>query len=71
MPTSKVSIRFTSLTNLWSFRLEIQANIFELNMSEMIITCQCSEEHIRLAKEKYNGKLVEHVKEETANPQKA
>ena len=64
MTISKVSIRFTSLNNLWAFRLDISAYEFSMNMAELTLTCQCSAEHIQLAKEKYNGKVVGHVREE-------
>ena len=63
MSTSKVSIRFTSLTNLWAFRLAIGANEFSMNLGELIITCHCTKEHIELAQSKYNGKVVSEVKE--------
>ena len=55
---SRVSIRFTSLTKLWAFRVAINVNVFEMNMSQLTITCQCSEEDIKLAENKYGGKVV-------------
>lgn len=55
---SRVSIRFTSLTKLWAFRMAINVNVFEMNMSELTITCQCNEEDIQLAANKYGGKVV-------------
>jgi len=66
MQKTKVSIQFTSLTKLWEFRIAINANIFEMNMSEMTITCECSTEHIQMAIEQYKGKVVERRKEENA-----
>lgn len=59
MSTKKVSIQFTSLTSLWNFRLAIQANIFEMNLAQLTITCDCTEAHIALAKEQYRGKIIE------------
>jgi hypothetical protein len=58
MQKAKVTIKFSSLTNLWSFRMVIEANIFEMNMSQISITCECTEEQVQLAIEKYNGQLV-------------
>jgi hypothetical protein len=66
MQKAKVSIQFTSLTKLWEFRMAIGVNIFEMNMSEMTITCDCSSGHIQMAIDQYNGKLVETRKEEEA-----
>ena len=63
MSKSKVIIRFTSLNNLWAFRLDIGANDFAMNLAELTITCECSKEHIELAIGKYNGKVVERVKD--------
>ena len=63
MTHSKVSIKFTSLASMWAFRMEINANIFEMNVAQLTIKCDCSEEHIKLAIEKYNGKIVEALKE--------
>jgi hypothetical protein len=59
MQKTKVTIKFSSLTNLWAFRMVIDANIFEMNMSQISITCECTEEQVQLAIEKYNGKLIE------------
>lgn len=60
---SRVSIRFTSLTKLWSFRMDIHVNVFEMNIAELTITCQCSEEDIKLAENKYGGKVVNKKQE--------
>jgi hypothetical protein len=59
MQKAKVTIKFSSLTNLWSFRMVIEANIFEMNMSQISITCECTKEQVQLAIENYNGQLVE------------
>ena len=64
MTTEKVSIRFTSLTALWAFRLEIQVNHFEMNLKELTINCKCTKEHIDLANEKYNA-VVQRLEQET------
>lgn len=64
MTTTKVSIQFTSLTKLWAFRMAINVNVFEMNMSELTITCECSKEHIQLAVDEYNGRVVGTKKQE-------
>ena len=65
MTTTKVSIRFSSLSNLWAFRIDIGVNEFAMNLAELTITCQCSKEEIELAKSRYNGNVAELVKETT------
>jgi hypothetical protein len=62
MSTTQVTIQFSSLTNLWAFRTAISVNVFEMNMSEISITCECSKEHIALAVEKYKGRVLETQK---------
>ncbi len=58
MRNSKVSIQFSCLTNLWSFRMDIKVNVFEMNLAKMMITCECNEAHIELAIKKYGGKVL-------------
>jgi hypothetical protein len=53
-----VTLQFPTARELWSFRLEIEATIFEFNLRDRTLTCQCSDDHIKLAIEKYNGKLI-------------
>ena len=59
MSKSTVTIKFTSLINLWAFRTAISVNRFEMNVSDMSITCECTKEHIALAIEKYKGIVLE------------
>lgn len=59
MEKTKVTIQFTSLTKLWEFRMAIDANIFEMNMSKIAISCECTKEQIDMALKVYNGKLFE------------
>ena len=63
MTWTKVTIKFTSLTNLWAFRSAISVNVFEMNLSEISITCDCTKEDIALAEEKYKGKVLETKRE--------
>jgi hypothetical protein len=53
-----VTLRFPTAKGLWSFRLKIEATIFEFNLRDRTLTCQCSDEHIKLAIEKYNAKVI-------------
>ena len=61
MQKTRVSIQFTSLTNLWAFRMAIDVNVFEMNVSKIMITCECSKEQIELAKSEYKGRVVEII----------
>lgn len=64
MQKTKVSIQFTSLTKLWEFRMAIDANVFEMNMTQIAITCDCSNEQIEMAVKVFNGRLLEAKKEQ-------
>jgi len=64
MSTSKITLCFTNLTNLWAFRLASEMNKFEMNLAELSITCYCSKEQIELAIQEFNGKIVATAKEE-------
>ena len=64
MPKSKVSISFTSLNNLWAFRLAINANEFTMNLAELTISCECTKEDIELAQRQYQGQVVESVRQQ-------
>ena len=63
MPTSKVAIQFTCLNDLRKFIRVIDTNVYEMNLRKFTIACHCSEEHIALAVEKYNGKVINAIKE--------
>lgn len=64
MQKTKVSIQFTSLTRLWQFRMAIDANIFEMNMTQIAITCECTKEQIHMAETIYYGRVLEAKKEQ-------
>lgn len=57
----KTTIIFLSLKDLWDFRQAIQANHIEINTKNKSITCDCSEEHIKLAINKFNGKVAKEA----------
>lgn len=54
-----VALQFLSIQDLWRFRLEINAYIFEVNFRNKVIICDCTAEHIELAKNKYRASIVE------------
>ena len=64
MSKLKTTLRFTSLTNLWAFRLASEVNQFEMNLAELSITCECSKEIIEVAVKEFNGKVFTAEKEE-------
>lgn len=53
-----VTLRFPTVKLLWGFRLEIEADVFEINLRDHTLTCHCSEQYIKLAVEKYGAKLI-------------
>ena len=61
--TEQVSLRFPTISALWAFRLEINAQVFEMNLQLLSITCECSKEHIELALTKYKAAVVNSKKE--------
>ena len=63
MQKQKVTIRFSSLTKLWDFRMAIDASVFEMNLHMLTITCECTKKHIELAINQYKATLVDPVNE--------
>jgi hypothetical protein len=58
MATTKVSIQFASLYDLWCFRTAIKLNVFFVNISERLISFEYdTEEPIGWAVEKYAGQI--------------
>lgn len=53
-----VTLQFPTVKLLWGFRLEIESNIFEINLRERTLSCHCSDAHLRLAVEKYGATVV-------------
>lgn len=54
-----VTIHFSSITNLWTFRQAIDCHIFEMSLITRSITCECTEEQIKLALEQFGGELYQ------------
>lgn len=53
-----VTLQFPTVKLLWGFRLEIETDVFEINLRNHTLTCHCSEQHIKLAVEKYAAKVI-------------
>ena len=61
--TEKVILKFATVSSLWSFRLEINAQVFEMNLQQLSITCECSKQQIELAVNKYKASVVSSKRE--------
>ena len=61
----KTTLVFMSLKDLWEFRQAIQANIIEINTKNKSIACECSKEHIELAINRFHGKVVNDLTNNT------
>ena len=61
--TQKVILKFATVSSLWSFRLEIHAQAFEMNFQQLSITCECSKQQIELAVTKYKASVVSSKRE--------
>jgi len=56
-----ITLRFTTLTKLMEFRAAAHPQVFQMDLDKLIISCECPEENVRLAQEKY-GAVVENTK---------
>ena len=54
-----VLLQFQSLEELLRFKSEAMANCYEISPGKLLLTCDCTKEHIDLAKTKYRATLVE------------
>ena len=55
MPAKKVTLIFPSLPQLWNFAQAIRASSIEIISATSTLTCDCNDEDIKLAKEKYGA----------------
>ena len=53
-----VTLQFQSVKELWEFRLAIEAYVFEINLRDRTLTCNCTRDHLKLAIEQYGARLV-------------
>lgn len=53
-----VTLQFANVQQLWKFRIEVRANILEINIKNITLSCQCSDEHIQLAVQKYKAVVI-------------
>ena len=63
MSITKITVQFSSATSLWAFRSAIQVNVFFVNLANITITFEESEEKISWAIEKYHGQIVRERQE--------
>jgi hypothetical protein len=63
MPITTITVQFASTINLWAFRSAIQINVFFVNLSNLTISFEDSEERIQWAVEKYHGEIVPEQQE--------
>ena len=61
MSVQKVTLVFPTLHQLWDFAQAIRANTTEINSTTRTLICDCNDEDITLAKEKY-GAVVHAMK---------
>jgi len=54
----KVTLKFSSLQNLWAFKSEVETLRCEINPANLTLTCECTKEHIELAIKKYDAIVV-------------
>jgi hypothetical protein len=53
-----VTLQFPTAKKLWTFKMEIESNVSDVNVKERTITCECTDKHIKLAIEQFDAKLV-------------
>lgn len=51
----EVVLGFPDLKSLLAFKDKIDVRVFEINNLHLTLICDCTEEHIALAKTKYGG----------------
>jgi len=61
-----VTLQFPTAKKLWTFKMEIESNVSEVNLKERTITCECTDKHIQLAIEQFDAKLLTNKSAEKA-----
>jgi hypothetical protein len=59
-----VTLHFPSLDDLYKFSKEVGPNNFEISIRALLLSCDCTDEHIKLAITKYRAIIV---KQESGN----
>jgi hypothetical protein len=54
----KVTLVFPTLLELWAFVKAIEGNSVDIRTADNSLTCQCSEDQIKLAIEKFHGRML-------------
>jgi hypothetical protein len=63
MSKKKIVLQFPTLHVLWSFAQTLTTNSMEVNTSNKTLTCDCFEDEIDLAVNKYNAVLIQDLQE--------
>lgn len=58
MATEKRKIKFHDIFELWEFAKQIRPFNIEVNSKDNILTCDCGEPEIMLAKDGYNAQII-------------
>lgn len=60
-----VFFQFPTIRDLWKFRVEVNALMFEINFLRRTLICECSDEDLDLAVSKYSAKIITKESEYT------
>ena len=55
----KTTLKFKTVRELWEFKMLTQTADVAINFHERTVTCNCNEDEIRLAINKFNAQLQE------------
>lgn len=56
--TVNVTLQFTSMDDLWAFRIEALIGYVNMDKDRNILTCRCTAQHVQLAISKYKASIV-------------
>jgi hypothetical protein len=54
-----VTLHFPSLDDLYKFSKEVGPNNFEISIRALLLSCDCTDEHIKLAVTKYGATVIQ------------
>jgi hypothetical protein len=60
-----VTLHFPSLQHLYGFNKEVSPNSFEVSIRALLLTCDCTKDHIELVTTKYGSKIIKLQKRKT------
>lgn len=53
-----VFFQFPTIRDLWKFRVEVNALMFEINFLRLTLICECTDADLDLAVKKYKAKII-------------